>query len=153
MIKPIEPSANAQRSLLSLGGVTRRFGGLTAVDAIDLDLGKGELVSIIGPNGAGKTTLFNLVTGLDRPDAGDIRLDGQAITGLSPEMLASKGIARTFQLGRVFGNLSVMDNVLIGAHTRLRAVKPATPLIGPLLELGLALLRPCLLYTSDAADE
>jgi branched-chain amino acid transport system ATP-binding protein len=136
-----EPGANAP-SLLSLRGLTRRFGGLTAVDGIDLDLRQGELVSIIGPNGAGKTTLFNLVTGLDRSDAGEVRLDGQAITGLSPERLAGKGIARTFQLGRVFGNLSVMDNVLIGAHTRLRAVNPAVPLIGPLLELGLALLRP-----------
>ncbi len=129
-------------SLLSLRGLTRRFGGLTAVDAVDLDLAKGDLVSIIGPNGAGKTTLFNLVTGLDRPDAGEVRFEGRDITGLSPETLAAEGIARTFQLGRVFGNLSVMDNVLIGAHTRLRAVKPAVPLIGPLLELGLALLRP-----------
>ncbi|WP_194404198.1 ABC transporter ATP-binding protein [Bradyrhizobium sp. CCBAU 53351] len=128
--------------MLSLRGLTRRFGGLTAVDAIDLDLAKGELVSIIGPNGAGKTTLFNLVTGLDRPDAGTVHFEGRDITGLSPERLAAEGIARTFQLGRVFGNLSVMDNVLIGAHTRLRAVKPAVPVIGPLLELGLALLRP-----------
>ena len=129
-------------TMLSLRGLTRRFGGLTAVDAIDLDLAKGELISIIGPNGAGKTTLFNLVTGLDLPDAGTVRFEGQDITGLSPERLAAEGIARTFQLGRVFGNLSVMDNVLIGAHTRLRAVKPAVPVIGPLLELGLALLRP-----------
>ena len=128
--------------ILKLDGLTRRFGGVTAVDALELSVTEGELVSIIGPNGAGKTTLFNLVTGLDRPDAGDISLDGEAITGFSPERLAGKGIARTFQLGRVFGNLSVMENVLIGAHTRLRAVKPATPLIGPFLELGLALLRP-----------
>ena len=146
MTGTIEPGASASAavdpSLLTLCGLTRRFGGLTAVDAIDLDLGEGELVSIIGPNGAGKTTLFNLVTGLDRPDAGEVRLDGRPITGLSPETLAGKGIARTFQLGRVFGNLSVMDNVLIGAHTRLSAVKPGVPLIGPLLELGLALLRP-----------
>ena len=134
--------AEAHAPLLSLRGLTRRFGGLTAVDSIDLDLAKGGLVSIIGPNGAGKTTLFNLVTGLDRPDAGEVRFEGQDITGLSPERLAGRGIARTFQLGRVFGNLSVMDNVLIGAHTRLRAVKPAVPVIGPLLELGLALLRP-----------
>ncbi|MBC9882519.1 ABC transporter ATP-binding protein [Bradyrhizobium sp. INPA01-394B] len=134
--------AEANAPLLSLRGLTRRFGGLTAVDGIDLDLAKGGLVSIIGPNGAGKTTLFNLVTGLDRPDAGEVRFEGQDITGLSPERLAAQGIARTFQLGRVFGNLSVMDNVLIGAHTRLRAVKPAVPVIGPLLELGLALLRP-----------
>jgi branched-chain amino acid transport system ATP-binding protein len=129
-------------SLLSLRGLTRRFGGLTAVDSIDLDLAKGDLVSIIGPNGAGKTTLFNLVTGLDRPDAGEVRLDGQAVTGHSPEKMAASGLARTFQLGRVFGNLSVMENVLIGAHTRLRAVRPPIPLIGPLLELGLALWRP-----------
>ena len=131
-----------QFHMLSLCGLTRRFGGLTAVDAIDLDLAKGELVSIIGPNGAGKTTLFNLVTGLDRPDAGTVHFEGQDVTGFAPERLAGRGIARTFQLGRVFGNLSVMDNVLIGAHTRLRAVKPGVPLIGPLLELGLALLRP-----------
>ena len=128
--------------LLSLRSVTRTFGGLTAVDHIDLDLGQGELMSIIGPNGAGKTTLFNLVTGLDRPDAGEVRLGGQVITGFAPEKLTNLGVARTFQLGRVFGNLSVMDNVLIGAHARLKAVKPAVPLIGPLIELGLALLRP-----------
>ncbi|MCA1510130.1 ABC transporter ATP-binding protein [Bradyrhizobium sp. NBAIM01] len=134
--------AEQLHSMLSLRGLTRRFGGLTAVDTIDLDLAKGELISIIGPNGAGKTTLFNLVTGLDRPDAGTVSFEGQDITGLSPERLAAEGIARTFQLGRVFGNLSVMDNVLIGAHTRLRVVKPAVPVIGPLLELGLALLRP-----------
>jgi branched-chain amino acid transport system ATP-binding protein len=137
----IGPNHHAD-ALLSLRGLTRRFGGLTAVDGIDLDLRKGQLVSIIGPNGAGKTTLFNLVTGHDRPDAGEVRFEGNDITGLAPERLAGQGIARTFQLGRVFGNLSVMDNVLIGAHTRLRAVKPAVPVIGPLLELGLAMLRP-----------
>ena len=142
MAGEINAPVASQVSLLSLRGLTRRFGGLTAVDGIDLDLAKGDLVSIIGPNGAGKTTLFNLVTGLDRPDAGEVRLDGQPITGFSPEKLAGRGIARTFQLGRVFGNLSVMENVLIGAHTRLRAVRPAIPLIGPLLELGLALWRP-----------
>jgi branched-chain amino acid transport system ATP-binding protein len=147
MVGPVHTPASSLEPLLSLRGLTRRFGGLTAVDEIDLDLAKGDLVSIIGPNGAGKTTLFNLVTGLDRPDAGEVRLDGQPITGFSPERLAVLGFARTFQLGRVFGNLSVMENVLIGAHTRcahtrLRAVRPAIPLIGPLLELGLALLRP-----------
>ena len=79
-------------SLLTLRGLTRRFGGLTAVDGIDLDLAKGELVSIIGPNGAGKTTLFNLVTGLDRPGGGEVSFEGEAITGFSPEKLAAKGL-------------------------------------------------------------
>jgi branched-chain amino acid transport system ATP-binding protein len=134
--------AAASAPVLSVRGLTRRFGGLTAVNAVDLDLSQGQLVSIIGPNGAGKTTLFNLVTGLDDADAGEVRLAGQNITAFSPERLAGLGVARTFQLGRVFANLSVMDNVLIGAHARLRAVRPAVPVVGPLLELGLALVRP-----------
>jgi branched-chain amino acid transport system ATP-binding protein len=117
MVGQAQTPASNSEPLLALRGLTRRFGGLTAVDAIDLDLAKGDLVSIIGPNGAGKTTLFNLVTGLDRPDAGEVRLDGRPITGFSPEKLAGLGFARTFQLGRVFGNLSVIENVLIGAHT------------------------------------
>ena len=78
--------AEQHTPMLSLRGLTRRFGGLTAVDAIDLDLARGELISIIGPNGAGKTTLFNLVTGLDLPDAGTVSFEGQDITGLSPVM-------------------------------------------------------------------
>jgi branched-chain amino acid transport system ATP-binding protein len=136
---------------LSVRGLTRRFGGLTAVDAVDLDLAEGELVSIIGPNGAGKTTLFNLVTGLDAADEGEVLLAGQPITGFTPERLAGLGIARTFQLGRVFANLSVMDNVLIGAHARLRAVRPAVPLVGPLLELALALVRPSSVKAEEEA--
>jgi branched-chain amino acid transport system ATP-binding protein len=136
---------------LSVRGLMRRFGGLTAVNAVDLDVAQGELVSIIGPNGAGKTTLFNLVTGLDAADAGEVLLAGQTITGFSPERLASLGVARTFQLGRVFANLSVMDNVLIGAHARLKAVRPAVPVIGPLLELTLALVRPRSVQTEEEA--
>jgi len=97
---------------------------------------------VIGPNGAGKTTLFNLVTGLDVPDSGTIQLDGQASTKLGPEQIAARGLARTFQHGRVFANLSVLENVLVGAHTRLRAVRPPLPLLGPLAELALALWRP-----------
>ena len=128
--------------LLEVSGLTRAFGGVTAVDHLDLAVAPGETVSIIGPNGAGKSTAFNLITGLDRPDAGTILLDGASITGLSPVAVAGRGVARTFQHGRVFGNLSVLDNVLVGAHTRLRAVRPAVPIVGPLLELGLALVRP-----------
>jgi len=101
-------------ALLELTGLTRRFGGVTAVNDLALTVAEGELVSIIGPNGAGKTTVFNLVTGLDTPDAGKVRFDGWDITGLPAEELASLGLARTFQHGRVFGNLSVLDNVLVG---------------------------------------
>jgi branched-chain amino acid transport system ATP-binding protein len=129
-------------SLLEIFNLTRRFGGVTAVDGLSLAAEDGALISVIGPNGAGKTTLFNLVTGLDRPDAGTVRFAGRDITGLPAERLAALGFARTFQHGRVFGNLSVLDNVLIGAHTRLAAVRPALPMIGPVAELALALVRP-----------
>ena len=109
-------------------------------------MGEGELVSVIGPNGAGKTTLFNLVTGLDQPDGGQVRFEDEDITGWPAERLAARGIARTFQHGRVFANLTVLDNVLVGAHTRLRAVRPrllgGVPGIGALAELALALLQP-----------
>ena len=137
--------------LLTLNGLTRRFGGLTAVSALDLELRAGELVSIIGPNGAGKTTLFNLVSGLDRPDSGTIAFAGRDVTGRGPEALADLGLARTFQNGRVFANLSVEDNVLIGAHRRLRAVRPRMALLGPLAELALALLRPPRVAAEEAA--
>ncbi|MGJ7527240.1 ABC transporter ATP-binding protein [Variovorax sp. GB1P17] len=141
-------------SLLEIRGLTRRFGGLTAVNAIDLHVGEGELLSVIGPNGAGKTTLFNLVTGLDRPDAGQVLFDGQDITGLPAQQLAQRGLARTFQHGRVFANLSVLDNVLVGAHTRLRAVKPrvgGVPGLGALAELALALVQPAAVRREEQA--
>jgi branched-chain amino acid transport system ATP-binding protein len=128
--------------VLTVTGLTKRFGGLTAVAGMELRLAPGELVSVIGPNGAGKTTLFNLLSGHDRPNGGSIVFEGRSIAGLPPETLAARGIARTFQNGRVFGNLTVEDNVLIGAHTRLSAVRPRVPLLGPLLELLLALVRP-----------
>lgn len=133
-------------ALLEVRALTRRFGGLTAVDAIDLDVGRGELVSVIGPNGAGKTTLFNLITGLDSADQGSVHFNGVNITRASTVQIAQLGLARTFQHGRVFGNLSVQDNVLVGAHTRLQAVRPSLPRwlapLGALSELALALARP-----------
>jgi branched-chain amino acid transport system ATP-binding protein len=128
--------------ILTLRGLSRRFEGVVAVADIDLDVTQGEFVTIIGPNGAGKSTLFNLVSGLDKPDTGKVAFDGGDVTGWRPEHLAALGLARTFQHGRVFGNLSVLDNVLLGAHTRLRRVRPRVPLLGPLLELGLAAVRP-----------
>jgi branched-chain amino acid transport system ATP-binding protein len=129
-------------ALLQIGGLTRRFGGMTAVSGLDLVVREKELVSVIGPNGAGKTTTFNMISGLDRPDGGEILFDRQSIAGMSPEAIAALGIARTFQHGRVFANLSVEDNVLVGAHRRLRAARSRLPVLGPLAELALALLQP-----------
>jgi branched-chain amino acid transport system ATP-binding protein len=137
--------------ILELAALTRRFGGVTAVNGLSLTVNEGELVSIIGPNGAGKTTVFNLVTGLDAPDAGTVRFAGRDVTGLPAEQLAGLGFARTFQHGRVFGNLSVLDNVLVGAHTRLQAVRPAWPILGPIAELVLALVRPGAVKAEEAA--
>ncbi len=145
------PAAAAPHPLLEARGLVRRFGGLTAVAGIDLSIAEGELVSVIGPNGAGKTTAFNLISGLDRPDEGSIRFDGADITGRPPEAVAAAGLVRTFQHGRVFANLSVADNVLVGAHRRLAAVRPAWPVIGPLAELALALIRPPSVKAEEAA--
>ncbi|SKA35841.1 branched-chain amino acid transport system ATP-binding protein [Enhydrobacter aerosaccus] len=144
---------SAAPSLLEVRSLTRRFGGLTAVNSVDLDLAEGEFLSVIGPNGAGKTTLFNLITGHDDPDGGTVKFSGRDITRLPPEWLATLGIARTFQHGRVFANLSVMDNVLVGAHVRFKAVRPAWPsplsLLGPFAEVALALIRPSSVVTEE----
>jgi len=138
--------------LLDVRRLQRRFGGLTAVDAIDLQVAEGELVSVIGPNGAGKTTLFNLISGLDAPDDGQVRFAGRDITAAGAEAVAALGLARTFQHGRVFANLSVLDNVLVGAHSRLRAVRPRGPaLLAALAELALALWRPASVRREEAA--
>jgi branched-chain amino acid transport system ATP-binding protein len=128
--------------LLQVTGLMRRFGGVTAVRQLDVTFHAGELLSVIGPNGAGKTTLFNLITGHDAPDAGGINFAGRDIAGMAPERIAALGLARTFQHGRVFANLSVLDNVLVGAHTRLNVVRNSPAIIGPAVELLLALLRP-----------
>jgi branched-chain amino acid transport system ATP-binding protein len=135
-------AAMSDRAILEVRGLRREFGGVVAVDGVDLVVREGETVSVIGPNGAGKTTLFNLISGLDQPDAGQICLDGRSIAGLPPEVLAARGLARTFQHGRVFGNLSVLDNVLIGAHTRQHAHRLRAPVVGMAAELLLALIQP-----------
>ncbi len=107
--------------VLEARGVTRSFGGLVAVNKVDLLIPRGAIVGLIGPNGAGKTTVFNVVTGLLAPDSGEIRLDGRSIVGLRPNAIVSRGIARTFQSIRLFPNMSVLDNILVGEHCRLRA--------------------------------
>ena len=137
--------------LLTVSGLTRRFGGLAAVDTLALQVAERELVSVIGPNGAGKTTLFNLVSGQDKPDEGSIRIAGKEVAGLPAERIARLGLARTFQNGRVFANLTVEDNVLIGAHTRLRAAVPSIPVLGSVAELLLALIQPPRVRREDRA--
>lgn len=114
-------SERADGALLELSGVTKHFGGLAAVQDVDLLVRPREIVSIIGPNGAGKTTLFNLITCLYRPTSGDIRLEGRSLVGLSPDLVVRRGIARTFQNIRLFNNMTVLENVLVGQHSRLKA--------------------------------
>src|SRR5919112_2651600 len=109
--------------LLEIRGLRRRFGGVAAVDGVDLSVHPGEILSVIGPNGAGKTTLFNLITGLFPPDSGEIAFAGRPIAGLAPDRIAELGIARTYQNQRVFANLTVRENVLLGAHRRLTAAR------------------------------
>jgi branched-chain amino acid transport system ATP-binding protein len=101
--------------LLVLDSVTKRFGGLTAVDAVSLRVAAGEMVGIIGPNGSGKTTLFATVSGFLRPDSGAIVFDGTSIAGLKPSRICRLGVARTFQIVQPFPDLSVIDNVVVGA--------------------------------------
>jgi branched-chain amino acid transport system ATP-binding protein len=102
-------------SLLSVAGVTKRFGGVTANRDISFEVTPGELVGIIGPNGSGKSTLFEIISGFYRPDTGLVRLDGSPLTGLSPDRVCRLGVARTFQKLRPFAGLTVVDNVMVGA--------------------------------------
>ncbi len=106
-------------ALLEVRGLTKAFSGVMAVQDIDFSVEPGTVYSVIGPNGAGKTTLFNLITGIYQPNRGQIRLDGQTVTGLSPHHLARKGMARTFQNLQICMNLSALENVMLGAHLTL----------------------------------
>src|SRR5213080_2732449 len=111
----------ANGALLKLNKVSKHFGGLAAVQDLDLEVKPQEIISVIGPNGAGKTTVFNLITGIYSPSAGEIQLAGQSLSGLSPDRVLKRGIARTFQNIRLFNNMTVLENVLVGLHTRLKA--------------------------------
>jgi branched-chain amino acid transport system ATP-binding protein len=140
--------------LLEIRGLRRHFGGVAAVQDVELAVAPGEILSVIGPNGAGKTTLFNLITGLIAPDAGEVVFGGREIAGLAPDRIAELGIARTYQNQRVFANLSVRENVLLGAHRRLARARwlerlsldarrnPLVSAAGLLLETASALVHP-----------
>jgi branched-chain amino acid transport system ATP-binding protein len=106
--------------LLAVRNVTRRFGGIVAIDDVSLDVDKGQIVGLIGPNGAGKTTLFNVITRLYRPDAGELDFAGKTLLRTPPHRIVRRGISRTFQNVELFGTMTVLDNVLVGAHTRTR---------------------------------
>lgn len=108
-------------SLLAAAAITKRFGGLTALSEVSLDVERGEIFGLIGPNGAGKTTLFNVLTGLYPPDSGGFTFNGTRLTGLKPHHVAAHGIARTFQNIRLFANMSALENAMVGRHVRTRA--------------------------------
>jgi branched-chain amino acid transport system ATP-binding protein len=119
-----EPSAAAptmSSNLLEASQLSRRFGGLVAVNAVDMVLRRGSILSVIGPNGAGKTTFFNMITGLIKPSAGRLIFEGQDITAKPPHLVTRVGISRTFQNIRLFGNMTALENVMVGMHSRMRA--------------------------------
>ncbi len=107
-------------ALLTVRNVTRRFGGIVAIDEVSLEVEQGRIVGLIGPNGAGKTTLFNVITRLYRPDAGELEFAGKSLLRTPPHRVVRRGIARTFQNVELFRTMTVLDNVLVGAHTRTR---------------------------------
>lgn len=107
--------------LLETRNLSKYFGGLAAVKDFNFHIEEGEIVSIIGPNGSGKTTFFNLVTGIYHPDSGEILLNGESLVGLRPDEISRRGIARTYQMLRIFANMSVIDNVLVGMHAHLKS--------------------------------
>ena len=105
-------------AVIATRGLVKRFGGLTALDGVELAADHGEVLGIIGVNGAGKTTLMNCICGLYRPDSGDVELDGERVTGLTPHEIARRGVGRTFQVPRVFRRMSLIDNLLVPVLAR-----------------------------------
>jgi len=125
--------------VLEVRGLSKRFGGLLAVDDVDLDVAKGGITALIGPNGAGKTTCFAMIAGFIRPDAGIVRLSGLDITGLRPDLIAAAGMVRTFQITQPFAGLTVLENIRVGAYLRTPDTHAATTRareIGTRLGLG-----------------
>ena len=124
--------------LLKTQNLTKRFGGLTAVDNVDIDVKEGEILGIIGPNGAGKTTFFALVGGFLEPTEGQVWFDGNEITGLKPHTICKAGLSRTFQVVQPFPQITVLENVLVGAYNRTNKESEAIEIAEEVLEfLGL----------------
>ncbi|MTI81120.1 MAG: ABC transporter ATP-binding protein [Firmicutes bacterium] len=123
-------------ALLELQDITIRFGGLTAVDEVNISIDSGTIRALIGPNGAGKSTIFNIVTGIYSPTSGKVLFNGEDITGTEPYMITQKGIARTFQNIRLFGKMTVLENVKIGQHCRTKSdfLSAVTGIINPVVK-------------------
>jgi branched-chain amino acid transport system ATP-binding protein len=123
---------------LVTAGLTKRYGGLTANDGVAMTLAAGEIRGLIGPNGAGKTTFVNIITGIERPDSGEVSLDGVAVTGLGPHLIAARGLVRSFQVARVFGNLTVRENLMVPyfASDRTRGTADGIARVAELLRLS-----------------
>lgn len=117
-------------AVLKVTNLVKRFGGLTAVNGVNFEFPEGKISAVIGPNGAGKTTFFNMITGIYVPDEGQIELKGQSIVNVKPDRITGRGIARTFQNIRLFGSMTVLENVMVGMHIHLRS-----GVIGTLLNL------------------
>ena len=126
--------------IVSFEDVSLNFGGVQALSNVSFDIEEGSLFAIIGPNGAGKTSIFNCISGIYKPTTGIVKYKGETIEGKRPDEIANMGVARTFQNIELFENMTVLDNILIGAHRHLEYGSVAGILF-------------CLLYTSDAADE
>lgn len=126
-------------TLLKLENVVKRFSGLVAVNNVSLELNEGEILGLIGPNGAGKTTLFHSICGYHTPTEGKILLNGESIHGLKPEYMCGRGIARTFQIVQPFGNLTLLENVIVGAFNKVSTYKEASEIALQQLEyMGMA---------------
>ena len=115
-IKPLKQHNTNSKPIIAVTDLHKNFGGLVAIDAVSFRIEPGEIVAVIGPNGAGKTTLFNVITGYLPPYSGEILFDGQNLKGLAPHLIASLGIARTFQNLQLFTNMNVLENVMVGRH-------------------------------------
>ena len=140
--------------LLVARGLRKAFGGLMAVNGVDLEVRAGEILSVIGPNGAGKTTLFNLLSGVYRPDAGSIHYRGVDVTGVEPHYACGRGIARTFQIPKPFADVTVLENVVVGALSRTPSVRQATAASAEVLALvGLAERRATLASSLTPGDQ
>ena len=130
------------KPILEVRGVTKRFGGLTALSRVSFNVEEGAIIGIIGPNGAGKTTLFNVITGFLKPEEGEVIYDGQTITGLPPHRIARMGVARTFQIVKPFPELTVEEAVRVGAYLRAKSEEEVNDIVDDVLEfVGIEELR------------